>query len=368
LSTAHALRTARAIATKDIQVALRDRLPTILGLVVPINFLLLFILFALSGGQAPVVVVMSDHGPLAQKLLAALQGSHSFQIRQAGAGTADQLLHEGKIVAVITIPATFDADLAAGRRVELPVAVNNLSVDFTNDIRRAVPLSITSFYADAFPDQVVVRAQEIDVQSHDTGYVPYLAVSIVVVGILISGLLQGSMGAAREFEAGTMKELMLAPAPRWAIALGKLLAALALNLAASLIVLAIVVLLLRVVPDHPVELLGFGIVLLLACSAIGALAGTLLKRRQAAVPFAMATSLPLFFISGPFGPPEWLGAASAFLAALSPLTVGIALFQHAFHGYSTYPAGLSVEVAVLVGFALAAVALNALALNRMEVR
>jgi len=52
LSTAHALRTARAIATKDIQVALRDRLPTILGLVVPINFLLLFILFALSGGQA----------------------------------------------------------------------------------------------------------------------------------------------------------------------------------------------------------------------------------------------------------------------------------------------------------------------------
>lgn len=368
MSTPHALRTARAIAVKDIRLALRDRLPTVLGLVVPINFLLLFILFALSGGQAPVVVVMSDHGPLAQKLLFALQHSHSFQIRQEDAGAADQLLRAGKVVAVITIPATFDGDLVAGRPVQLPVAVNNLQVDYTNDIRRAVPLSITGFYADAFPDQVVVRAREIDVQAHDTGYIPYLAVSIVVVGILISGLLQGSMGVAREFESGTVKELMLAPAPRWAIALGKLLAALALNLAASLIVLAIVVLLLRVVPDHPLELLGFGIVLLLACSALGALAGTVLRRRQAAVPFAMATSLPLFFISGPFGPPQWLGAVPGFLATLSPLTYGIALFQHAFHGYGTYPAGTGVELAVLVAFAVAALALNALALNRMEVR
>jgi len=96
LSTSHGLRTARAIAFKDIRLALRDRLPTILGLVV---------LFALSGGQAPVVVVMDDHGPLAQKLLAALQHSHSFGIRQTGAGAAHQLLYEGKIVAVITIPA-----------------------------------------------------------------------------------------------------------------------------------------------------------------------------------------------------------------------------------------------------------------------
>ncbi|MGB8034613.1 MAG: hypothetical protein WCF03_12425, partial [Nitrososphaeraceae archaeon] len=35
-----------------------------------------------------------------------------------------------------------------------------------NDIRRAIPLAITSFYANAFPNQVVIRAHEIDTYSH----------------------------------------------------------------------------------------------------------------------------------------------------------------------------------------------------------
>ncbi|GAC1683069.1 MAG: hypothetical protein PVS2B1_01830 [Candidatus Dormibacteraceae bacterium] len=364
----HALRTVRAVAAQDLHLALMDRLPTVLGMVIPINFLLLFILFVVGGGQAPTALVLKDSGPLAGQFVAALGRTHSFSLRQASATEADLLLHEGRVVAVVTVPASFDSDLQARRRVELPVQVNNLQVDYTNDIRRAVPLAITEFYADAFPDQVVVRAQEIDVHAQDTGYVPYLAVSIIVVGFLITGMLQGSMVAAREFEAGTLKELMLSPAPRWALGAGKLLAAMTINLASSLVVLAIVVFVLRVPPLHPLEVAVFGLLLLVTCSSFGVLVGMLLKRRQAAIPLAIAISLPAFFLSGPFGPPGWIGASNAFLAMLSPLTYAIALFQHAFHGYQTYPAGTAVEVAVMVGFAIAALAIVSRALGRLEVR
>ena len=38
-------------------------------------------------------------------------------------------------------PASLDADLRVGRRVALPVTLNNLNVDFTNDIRRALTVA-----------------------------------------------------------------------------------------------------------------------------------------------------------------------------------------------------------------------------------
>ena len=108
-------------------------------------------------------------------------------------------------MAIVTVPSNFDAALKHGSQVELPVVVNNLDVDFTNDIRRAVPLAITSFYANAFPNQVVVRAHEIDTYSQDTGYVQYLVVSLMVVSVMLGGLLQAGSNAAREYEKGIIR-------------------------------------------------------------------------------------------------------------------------------------------------------------------
>ena len=41
--------------------------------------------------------------------------------------------------AVVTIPADFDSRLGQNQPVQVPVAIDNLNTDFTNDIRRAVP-------------------------------------------------------------------------------------------------------------------------------------------------------------------------------------------------------------------------------------
>src|SRR5437667_4857955 len=174
------LRVIRAFALKDIRIALTERMFTAISIIIPLNFLVLFLLFVLTGGQAPTAVVMEEDGPYAQQFLAAMQGAHSFIISQTTADEAQRRMNQGDIVAIITVLSNFDAALQAWQPVELPVVVNNLNVDFTNDIRRAVPLAITSFYAEAFPDQVVVRANEVDLHAQDTGYIEYLAVSIVV--------------------------------------------------------------------------------------------------------------------------------------------------------------------------------------------
>ena len=55
------------------------------SIIIPINFLSLLLLFALTGGQAPTAVVLEDKGPYAQQLLSVMEHSHSFIIQQTTA-------------------------------------------------------------------------------------------------------------------------------------------------------------------------------------------------------------------------------------------------------------------------------------------
>src|SRR5213082_1362738 len=208
----HAASTVRVIwacMKKDIKTSFTERTFTIVGTLVPINILFLMILFVIGGGYAPTAVVMNDRGPYAQQFYRAMSGAHSFRLQQTGAQEAEALLRSGHIVAVVTVPADFDARIRQNQPVQVGVRINNLNTDFTNDIRRAVPLSITTFYAKAFPDVVTVTPDERDLQPQDTDYIPYLSVSIVVIGLMIGGLLQSGTASAREWENETMKELLL---------------------------------------------------------------------------------------------------------------------------------------------------------------
>src|ERR1700730_8009027 len=121
----HDLRVIRAVAAKDIRSALTERLFTLTSIIIPINFLILFLLFVLTGGQAPTAVVMEDRGPYAQQFLTAMQTARSFVIHDTTADDAQRMLSQGRIVAIVTVPASFDAALSAGQSVTLPVVVNN---------------------------------------------------------------------------------------------------------------------------------------------------------------------------------------------------------------------------------------------------
>jgi ABC-type transport system involved in multi-copper enzyme maturation permease subunit len=362
------IRVIWAMALKDIKSSLTERAFMLTSIIIPINFLLLFLLFALTGGQAPTAVVLEDSGPYAQQLLLAMEHSHSFIIQQTTASNAQKLMRSGQIVAIVTVPSDFDTALKNGKHIELPVVVNNLNVDFTNDIRRAVPLAITSFYANSFPNQVVVKAQEIDTYSQDTGYVQYLVVSLMVVSVMLGGLLQAGSNAAREYEKGTIKELMLAPASLWAVQTGKILGALVLNSLPVAITIIVIVFLIGVWPMHWSELFGFVLLLMLTFVAAGTLIGTLIRRRQAVIPLSIGLSIPIFFISGAFGPATWGDPITGLVAQLQPVYYGIAVFQHAFHNFTTTSTGPSVDGLILIGFAVAMVAGSAIALGSSRLR
>ena len=358
------LRVIWACAKKDIKSALIERTFTIMSVFLPVNFLILMSLFVLGGGQAPTAVVMQDTGPYAQQFYMAMSHAHSFRLQQATAAEANDLIQAGRIVAVVTIPTDFDLRIRQNQPVQVDVQVNNLNTDFTNDIRRAVPLSITSFYARAFPNVVTVVPREHDFYSQDTDYLPYLSVSIMVVAFMLGALLPAGTGAAREWEKETMKELLLSPASRWAMLAGKMLGAFLMSLASVTLVLVVLIVVVGIWPVHWGEMIGFSLLTLAIFIALGTLLGTLLKQRQPVTALALGTSIPLFFLSGAFGPISFTTPVVQFLAQLFPVYYAIVLQQHAFHNFTLNTLGTSVNVLILCGYALAVIVLATIALRR----
>ncbi|GAC1391258.1 MAG: ABC transporter permease [Ktedonobacteraceae bacterium] len=361
------LRVIWACMKKDIKVSLTDRVFAILGVFLPVNFLILLSLFVLGGSQAPTAVVMNDTGPYAQQFYQSMAGAHSFRLQKATASEAHDLIQAGRIVAVVTIPSDFETQIKSNQPVKVDVDINNLNTDFTNDIRRAVPLSITSFYAKAFPNVVTIVPKEFDQYQQDTDYIPYLTVSILVIALVIGGLLQSGTSAAREWENATMKELLLSPASRWAVVTGKMLGALVMSLASTIVVLSVLIFIIGVRPLHWGEVIGYTLLTLAIFIALGTVLGTLLKQRQAFTGLAFGTAIPLFFISGAFGPISFNVPSVQVIAQIFPVYYAIVLQQHAFHGFALNTYGVGVNVLILCGYAVGFILLAALVLRRSTV-
>ncbi|HEV2583120.1 MAG TPA: ABC transporter permease [Ktedonobacteraceae bacterium] len=362
--TKYDLRVVWACMKKDITSALTERVFTIISIFVPVNILILLSLFVVSGGQAPTAVVMNDSGPYAQQFYNAMSHAHSFVLQTASASDAQNLITTGKIVAVVTIPADFDARIRQNQPVQVGVQINNLNTDFTNDIRRAIPLSITSFYAKAFPSLVNITPSESDLQPQDTDYIPYLTVSILVIGLMLGGLLQSGTSTAREYENETIKELLLSPASRWAVIVGKMLGAFVMSISAVIVVLLVLIVIIGVRPDHWGEVVGFTLLAMLLFIALGAVLGTLIKNRQPVIALSFGVSIPLFMLSGAFGPISFTTPAIQVVAQIFPIYYAIVLQQHAFHNFILNTYGLAANVLILGAYALGLVLIAAFVLRR----
>jgi len=326
--------------------------------------LILLSLFALSGGLAPTAVVMHDTGPYAQQFYDAMSHAHSFRLQIASASDAQNLISTGKIVAVVTIPADFDTRIRQNQPVQVGVQINNLNTDFTNDIRRAIPLSITSFYAKAFPNLVNIAPRELDLQTQDTDYIPYLSVSILVVALVFAGALQSGTASAREYENETIKELLLSPARSWAVIVGKMLGALVMSIASVIVVLGVLIFIIGVWPAHWGEVIGFTLLSLMIFIAFGTLLGTLLKSRQPVIVISIGTAIPLFFLSGAFGPISFTTPAIQVIAQMFPVYYAIVLQQHAFHNFILNTYGIGTHALILGVYALVLLVVASIVLRR----
>lgn len=350
------LRVAWAAARLEFHLIARDRLFVALTVLAAMSFVAMVSLFGLTGSRAPMALIDRDGGPEAARFVDAMnRAHHSFRLLPMGEREADALLAQGRLVGSITIPAGFGDGVRSGRTVALDVRLDNVDVDLSNDVQRALPAAIVIFGRESGFPGLRAQVEEHDVVAHDTEYIPYLAVSALALDAFVLAAALGALAVAREWEGRTLKLWQVSPARPGGLLAGKLLASCSVAAAALAAAVLFIGLVFGVWPIAPLALAGALLACVVIFGCVGAWLGTVLRRTAPVVPLTFGLVLPLYMDSGALEPTRFDGDPIWIIAHATPLYYAVGVLEWAFHGLQVTPEPVLADLAVLVGFAAAAV-------------
>ena len=359
------IRSVWAILRKDLGVWSRQPVSVIVTILPPLGLLLVEALGAAAVGRSPVALVTLDHGPKGIQMQQIFHQADVFRITDVSPRQAQTLLHNLDVVAVITIPTDFSRRVEAHEASPVDVTVNNLNLDFTNDIRRSVPDAITQFYqAQGKASPIKITLQEHNLRARDVALFEYNVLPTLVLLLTISGLVNSSLATAREWETKTIKEQLLSPTTNAAIIAGKVLAGFVISLMLGLLILGLGYALGWTQPQGVYWLSTLLIVALVSLfsSGLGVAIGALFQRVQPVLVTSIVTGFYLFFLAGGIAVLAFEPVLLQNIAAFVPLTYGNHALQMAIFYSSSDLHGR--DVTVLAGSALVAVGLGILAMRR----
>lgn len=358
-------RTVGAIFRKDLAVWLRNRRNIAATILPPLVFLLVQALGAAAVGRSPVALVTLDTGPQGRQMQQIFHNADVFRITDATPAQAQSLLKNIQVIAVITIPVNFTQRVDAHVSSPVDVTLNNLNLDFTNDIRRSVPDAITQFYqAQGSTSPIKVTVHEQDLRQQDIQLFQYSVLPAIVLLLTLSGLVTSSISASREWETRTIKEILLSPATKFAIITGKVLSGFVTTFLLGLLVLLLGALLGWTQPQGIYWLSTVLIIALIALmsTGLGVALGAALQRVLPVIAISVNVAFYLFFLSGGFGVIAFEPDILQNIATYVPLTYGVHALQQAIFYRSSDQLGL--DVLVLSLCALVAVGLGVLSMRR----
>ena len=359
------LRATWFILGKDLQIWLRHPVNIAATIVPALVVLIVQALGAEAVGRSPVALVVADPGSQGALIAQAIRDADVFRLHEVDANQAQAQLKNLDVVAIVTIPADFTARVQARQPTQVEVTVNNLNLDLTNDIRRAVPDAVTQYYqaqGDASPIKITMN--ESNLRQRDIEMFQYAVLPNIVLLLIISGLITGGLAAAREWETATVKELLLSPAPGAAVITGKVLAGFVTSFLLGVLVLGIGTWMGWIYPQGIYWLTTLLAVALIALmgSGRGVMIGATFQRIQPVIAVSILLAFYLYFLSGGVGvlafEPAWLQSIAAFV----PLTYGNHALQMAVFYSSSDLFGRDVLVLVLT--TLLALVLGSLAIAR----
>jgi ABC-2 type transport system permease protein len=306
-------RRARAMARKELLHILRDPRSLMAALTQPVLVLLLFgYALSLDVDRIPTMIYDADRSAESRKLIQEFRGSRYFQIVEETDSykPIGRAMDQRRVLIGVAIPAGYSRDLLQGKTSPVQILLDG------SDSNTA---SIAQGYAEGLVQNYARHARD-DAQSLRTGSVMQPAVDtrvrvwynpdlvsrnfivpglIGVITMIIAALLT-SLTIAREWENGTMEQLLSTPVRPIEMALGKLSAHFLLGFIDMLIALFVGVIIFDVPLKGSLVLLLFAAcVFLYGALAWGLLISAMFRNQLSAYQMGTLTSfLPAFLLSG----------------------------------------------------------------------
>jgi len=310
-----------AIALKEVQQMLRDRLTFAMAVGVPIMQLVLFG-YAINTDPKglPTAVVAQDTSPMARSLVAALQTSGYFHVVESGISETrgDDLLQRGDIQFLVVVPADFGARVVRGEKPAVLIAADATDPSAGgNAIAALSQLSQTALSRDlrgalaAHAPQPLPFEVRIQRRYNPEGLSRYNIVPGLVGTILtMTMVMLTSLAMTRERERGTMENLLATPVRPIEVMAGKILPYVVLGYVQLGVILGAAFVLFNVpMVGSAALLLAMIGVFMLANLGVGFTFSTLARNQLQALQLTFFFFLPSMLLSGfmfPFrGMPGW---------------------------------------------------------------
>lgn len=328
-----ALRSLVALAILDLNLWRRMPQAILTALIPPIGMAVLLVVLSYNATQQPVALVVEAHGPHAQAMQQLISADiETYALRVTTEEEASRLLKDQSVAAVITIPYDFDKGVDTNT-AKLLLTLNNVDIDFSDDIRRSTDRSVAQFDAPQLGEEgeldpndhymgsknpYHISIDEDDLRKTNVDFIHYQVLPVLVLLVLSVGLIGTALLCAADRERGTAVVLLLYPIDPFVLIAGRMLG----GVAACFIVLTPALLTCALTgaitppPGHWPVLCGIFLTTAAAASGMGGVLGTAVR---GAKNIAMASSVIatyLFFLGGGFTTiaflPEWLRHISAF--------------------------------------------------------
>jgi ABC-2 type transport system permease protein len=302
-----------AIARKEILHILRDTRSLMAALTQPLMVLLLFgYALSLDVDHVPTIVFDADQSAESQSLIQEFRGSRYFSIidETDRYAAVERAMDQRRALVGLVIPTDYSENLALGKEAKVQILLDG------SDSNTA---SIALGYAQGLIQTYAARTRE-NAQAIRTGSVirppvemrvrvwyntdlvsrNFIVPGLVGVITMIIAALLTSLCIAREWENGTMEQLLSTPVRPAEIAMGKLAAYFLLGLTDMLIALFVSVFVFNVEIKGSLPLLLFSCcIFLFGAMAFGIFISASFRNQLTAYQMGTFTSfLPAFLLSG----------------------------------------------------------------------
>lgn len=327
--------------------------------------------------QEPVALVVQSQGAYTNQMTEMIEAdTDSYALRVMNMQEAIQALHDQEIAAIITIPPGFDQQVVT-HTAHLQLILNNVDIDFSDDIRRSVERSVGQFDTSGLSSQAgvtnsdagssnpyLITIDEHNLRKTNVNFLRYQVLPVFVLLVLNIGLMGTALLCAQDRERRTARHLVLAPVSAWVLVAGRLLGGFCASCIAVMVAGSVCILTGVIAPpaNHWLALVAVFIATACSASGMGGILGAFLRGTRNIAMAASILATYLFFLGGGFTTiaflPQWLQIISIF----NPIRYAIDGMRQALF----YPdlAGFPTDIAVLVGTALVAVILGSIVVRR----
>jgi ABC-2 type transport system permease protein len=238
------LRRLKAVTKKELLHIIRDARSLYLALALPLVMLLLFgYALTLDVDRIPTYIYDQDGTPQSRELIDQFRGSRYFQILGEihDYKTLERGIDKNTILLGVVIPNDYSRHLVAGEEADVQLLVDGSDSNTAGIALGYAQIIVQSYAAQLRSNTQVRRGGQplrIPVEprirvwyNSDLKSKNFIVPGLIAVTMMIIAAMLSSLTIAREWENGTMEQLLSTPVRPGELVLGKLLAYFALGLA-----------------------------------------------------------------------------------------------------------------------------------------